>query len=126
MDRLANGAQRLRENLDWVMGWHIAGPEVHLRGAFIVARDEAEEDLGEEALLLHAEPAHDAEVDGDEAPRVVDEQVALVHVGVKEAVAHGVLQERAHHREAERLAVEVGGGDAVVSPRAGCRRSIRR
>ena len=96
------------------MGRHVAGPEVHLRGALIVARDEAEEDLGEEALLLHAEAAHDAEVDGNEAPGVIDEQVALVHVGVEEAVAHGVLQERAHHREAERLAVEVGGGDAVV------------
>ena len=49
---------------------------------------------------MQPEPAHDAEVDGDDAPLLVDEQVALVHVGVEEAVAHGVTQERAQRREA--------------------------
>ena len=34
-----------------------------------------------------------------------------MHVGVEEAVAHGVLQESAHDREAERPAVEAGGVD---------------
>ena len=124
VDRLADGAQRLREDLDGMMRRHVAGPEVHLRRALVVARDEAEEDLGEEALLLRAEAPHDAEVDGDEPPGVIDEQVALMHVGVEEAVAHGVLQERAHHRQAERLAIEVGGGDPVVVRKTGCRRSI--
>ena len=42
-------------------------------------------------------------------PCLVDQQVALVHVGVEEAVAHGVAQERAQHREAERLEVVAGG-----------------
>ena len=36
-------------------------------------------------------------------PSPVDQQVALVHVGVEEAIAHGVAQERAQHGEAERL-----------------------
>jgi hypothetical protein len=114
VDRLADGAQRLREDLDGMVRRHVPCPEVHLRRAPVVARDEAEEDLGEEALLLGTEAPHDAEVDGDETPGVVDEQIALVHVGMEEAVAHGVLQERAHHGKPERLAIEVGGGDAVV------------
>ena len=42
-------------------------------------------------------------------PLVVDEQVALVHVGMEEAVAHGVAEERAQDREAECLEVEAGG-----------------
>ena len=53
--------------------------------------------------------------------RLVDEQIALVHVGVEEAVAHGVAQEGLQDGEAERLQVEAGGtqggvvrdGDAV-------------
>ena len=35
-------------------------------------------------------------------PCLVDEQVPLMHVGVEEAVAHGVRQERAQHDESER------------------------
>ena len=85
--------KRLREHLHRMVRRHVAGLEMHLRRRAVVARDEAEEDLGEEAPLLDAEPAHDAEIDGDEAAVVVDEQVALVHVGVEEAVAHGVAEE---------------------------------
>ena len=67
---------RLREIVDRVMRRHVAGLEMHLGDAAVIAPDEAEQDLGEEAPLLHAEPAHDAEIDGDEAALRVDEQVA--------------------------------------------------
>src|SRR5450759_2115847 len=72
---------------------HIAGVEMHLRGAHIIAGDEAEQDFGQEAPLLRPQPSHDAEVDRDQPAFVVDEQVARMHVGVKEAVAQGMAQE---------------------------------
>ena len=64
------------------------------RDAAVVAADEAVEDFGEEPPLLAAEPAHDAEIDRDDAPLGVDEEIALMHVGVEEAVAQRVAQER--------------------------------
>ena len=63
VDRLADRADRLRERLDRMVRRHIAGLEMHLGGALVVAGDEAVQDFGEEAALLRAEPAHDAEVD---------------------------------------------------------------
>ena len=87
VDRLADGADRLRETLHRMVARHVAGVEMDLRGALIVARDEAEQDFGEEAALLRAEPAHDAEVDRDQPAVGVDEQIAGMHVGVEEAVA---------------------------------------
>ena len=109
VDRLADGAERLREHLDGMVRRHVTRPEMHLRGAHVVAGDEAMQDLGKEAALLGPEAPHDAEVDRHQPPVSVDEQVARVHVGMKEAVAHGVLQEGAHHGEAEGLAVDAGG-----------------
>ena len=41
VDRLADGADGLREALDRMMPRHVAGVEMHLRGAVIVAGDEA-------------------------------------------------------------------------------------
>ena len=52
------------------------------------------------------EPAHDAEVDGDQTAAVVDEQVSRVHVGVKEAVAQRVAQECLDQHAAEFWQVE--------------------
>ena len=82
---------------------------MHLGGAVIVAGDEAVQDLGEEAPLLRAEPAHDAEIDRHQLAVVVDEQVSGMHVGVEEAVAQRVAQEGLDHRAAERLEVEALG-----------------
>ena len=79
---------------------------MHLRRAVIIARDEAEQNLGEEAPLLRPEPPHDAEVDGDQPAVVVDEQIARMHVGVKKAVAQSVAQETLDHLAAERRQVE--------------------
>ena len=117
VDRLADGADRLREALDRMMPRHIAGLEMHLRRAVIVAGDEAEQDLGEEPPFLRAEPSHDAEVDRHQPAVVVDEQVAGMHVGVKEAVAQRVAQEGLDHRAAERRQIEALGFErgAVVS-----------
>ncbi len=117
--------RRLREDLDGVMQRHMPGPEMHLGGALVVAGNETVEDLGEEAAFLGAEAPHDAEIDGDHAwPALVHEQVALVHVGVEEAVAHGVGQERAQHDEAELLQVVSLGLEAFAARRSECRRPI--
>ena len=78
----------------------------------IIAGDEAEQDLGQEAPLLRAEPAHDAEVDRHQPAVVVDEQIAGMHVGVEEAVAQRMAQEVLDHRAAERRQVEALGGAA--------------
>ena len=106
VDRLADGADRLREVIDRMMPRHIAGLEMHLGGAPVVAGDEAVEDLGEEAPLLRPEPAHDAEVDRDQVAVGVDEQVARMHVGVEEAVAQRVAQEGLDHRARQLLEIE--------------------
>ena len=71
VDRLADGADRLGEILDRVVRRHVARLEMHLGDAAIVAGDEAEQDFGEEAPLLRRQPAHDAEIDGDE-PALAD------------------------------------------------------
>ena len=52
----------------WTCG-HVARLEMDFRDPPIVAPDEAEQDLGEEAALLPAEAAHDAEIDRDDAAR---------------------------------------------------------
>ena len=120
VDRLADGADRLREALDRMMPRHVAGVEMHLRGAMIVAGDEAEQDFGEEAPFLRPEPAHDAEVDRDQFAVGVDEQIAGMHVGVEEAVAQRVAQEILDHGAAERRQVEALGCErgVVVERRA--------
>ena len=100
VDRLADGADRLREVLDRMMRRHVAGLEMHLGGALVIPGDEAVEDLGEEAALLRPEPAHDAEVDEGELAVGVDEQVSRMHVGVEEAVAQRVAQEGLDHARA--------------------------
>ncbi len=106
VDRLADGADRLREALNRMVRRHIAGLEMHFGGAAIIAGDEAEQDLGQEAALLRPEPSHDAEVDRDQPAGVVDEQIAGMHVGVEEAVAQRVAQEGLDHRARELLEIE--------------------
>ena len=71
----------------------VARLEMDLRDALVVAADEAEQDLGEEPALLAPEPAHDAEIDGDDAAILVDEEISLMHVGVEKPVAQRVAQE---------------------------------
>ena len=106
MDRLADRADRLREAFHRMMRRHVAGLEMNLGSADVISRDEAVEDLGEEAALLRRQPPHDAEVDRNDAAFWVDEQIAGMHVGVKEAVAQRMTQEGLHQRASERRQVE--------------------
>ena len=66
MDRLADGADRLREILDRMARRHIARLEMHFGGAIIIAGNEAVQDFREKQPFLGAEPAHDAEVHRDQ------------------------------------------------------------
>src|ERR1700733_5814850 len=110
MDRLADSADRLCEIFHRMMPKHVDGLEMHFGDATIIAGDEAEQDLGEKAPLLHAEPAHDAEIDRDQSAVGVEEQIAGMHVGVKEAVAQRVAQETL-----DDLAAKVGQVDLRLS-----------
>ena len=80
----------------------------------IIARDEAVQDLRQEQAFFGAEPTHDAEVDRDQAPIVVDEQIARMHVGVKEAVAQRMAKKGLDQRAGDRREVEALG----IEPRA--------
>ena len=72
-----------------------------------------QQDFGEEAPLLQAEPAHDAEIDRDEPAGIVEEQIAGMHVGMEEAVAQRVAQKALDH-----LAAEIGQVDLrLLQPR---------
>ncbi|MNL56598.1 hypothetical protein D3C87_1801020 [compost metagenome] len=105
MYRFADGADRLGEAGGIVMRRHVASLEMHVGNALVIAGDEAEQDFGKEAALFLAEAANDAHVDGDDMAGVVDEQVALVHVGMEEAVAQRVPQERLDQRIGQRIEV---------------------
>src|SRR3974390_3686713 len=87
---------------------HVARVEVHLRRAAVIPRDEAEQYFREEAPLLRPEPAHDAEINSDQASVRIDKQVAGMHIGMKEAVAQRVTQEALDH-----LAAKVGQIEAA-------------
>ena len=113
VDRLADGADGLREILDRMMRRHIAGLEMHFGDAAIVAGDEAQQDLGEEAPLLHAEPAHDAEINRDQPAGIVEEQIAGMHVGMEEAVAQRVAQKALDHLAAEFRQIDLGSLEAA-------------
>ncbi len=96
---------------EWVER-HIAGLEMHLGGAVIVAGDEAVQDFRQEQPFLGAEPAHDAEVDGNQPAVIVDEQIARMHVGVKKAVAQCMAEKGLDQRAGELGQVEALGEQA--------------
>ena len=108
-DRFANGADSLREDCRIMLAWHVAGLEMDLAHPQIVAGDEAIEDLGQEHAFLRPEPPDDTEVDGNQVAGAIHEQVSLVHVGMKEAVADGMAQEALDHRVAQLHEVEALG-----------------
>src|SRR5438477_2765934 len=81
---------------------NVARLEMNLRGAQIIARDEAVEYFGEEAPLLRPEPSHDAEIDRDQLAVLVDEQIAGMHVGMEEAIAQRMPQKRLDHGARQR------------------------
>jgi hypothetical protein len=103
-DRLADGAQRRRELGDIVVRGHIARLEMDLGDAGIIAGDQAVEDLGQPQPRLAVDAAHDAEVDRGDAPVGEREQIALVEIGMEEAVRNRLAQERAHQAAGEDIA----------------------
>jgi aminobutyraldehyde dehydrogenase len=70
------------------------------------------ENLGEETALFGPKPSHDAEIDGNDAALGVDEQIARMHVGMEEAVAQRVSEERLDEVGGDRLEIVTGGGKA--------------
>src|SRR5690606_21252283 len=93
VDRLADGPQRLREGGDVVVRGHITRLEMHLRHTTKIASDETVEDFGEEAPFLLGKAAHYAEIDGYNGAVRLHEQIAGMHVGMKEAVAQRLAPE---------------------------------
>ena len=90
-----------------MMARHVTGLEMHFSDAAIVAGDEAEKNFGEEAPLLCAKAPHNSEVDRNQAAGLVEEQIAWVHVGMKEAVAQRVAQEALDHLAPEVRQIDV-------------------
>jgi hypothetical protein len=95
---------------------HVAGLEMHPRHALEVTGDEAVEDFGEEAPLLQADPPGNAEIDGDDVmPAGSTNRLPWMHVGMEEAVAHGMAQEVLHHRVGELIEVVPCGAQPSIS-----------
>jgi hypothetical protein len=124
-DRLADCAQGLGEQARPNAGAARSLPRMHFGHAPVVPRDEAVQDLGEEAPLLQPEAPHDAEIDGDDAALIVDEQIAGMHVAVEEAVAHGVAQEGLHQSATDRLQIVDLARAKPRDRRSACRPSIQ-
>ena len=80
-----------------ILWWrrHILRLEMDLGDAAVIAGDQAVEDLGQPDPRLPVDPAHDAEVDRREPAVGQREQIALVEVGVEEAVDHRLAEEGA-------------------------------
>ena len=115
VDRLTDGANGLRKTLDGMMPWHVPSIEMHLGRTMVVAGDEAEQDFGKETAFLRPQPSHDAEINGDQSSVIVHEQIAWMHVGVKEAVAQRVAKKALDHfapkfRQIEALGFRAHGG----------------
>ena len=76
--------------------------------AAIIAGDQAVEDFGEPHPRAAVDPAHDPEVDRGDPPVGQREQIAVVEVGVEEAVDHRLAEEGADQDRGKRLAVVAG------------------
>ena len=82
--------------------------------AHVIAGEEPEQHLGEVAPGRAIEPAHDAEVDGDEVAGGIDEQISRVQIGVKEAVAKHLVEDRAGRLFDNRVEVVAGGDQRLA------------
>jgi hypothetical protein len=91
-----------------------AGAEEGVGHAAVVAGEEAQQQLGQLAAALQAQPAHDAEVERhDGAVGRVDQHVAGVHVGVEEAVAEDLVEEDGGGALEDPVGLQAGGGQPV-------------
>ncbi len=94
-DRLADRAAGLGKGVNRPGGGDIARSEMDLGHPPVVARQKADQHVGEVIAGGAVEPAHDPKIDDDDRPRRVDEHVSRVHVGVKEAVAEHLVEKGA-------------------------------
>ena len=83
----------------------IARLEMHFGDAAVILADKAHKDLGIDPARVFVDPAHDAEVKGDDVTVRRDLQVALVHVGMEEPIPQRVVQEQLQHPCAQNPAI---------------------
>src|SRR5690606_29475533 len=72
---------------------YIACLEMDFGDAHIIARDEAIKDFGKEAALMRRDPPHNAKIHRDNIACGVNEEISLMHVGMKKAVPHRMYEE---------------------------------
>ena len=89
---------------------------MNLGDAAVIARGQAIEDFGEPVARLPVDPPHDPEIDRRDRPVGLHEQIALVHVGVKEALGDRLAQEGVDEVRRQGLHV-VPRGDQLVAVR---------
>ena len=75
---------------------------MHFGHTPVVAGDEAVKDFGQKPPLLQPQAAHDAEIDSCQAALLIEEQIALMHVGMKKTIAHCVTQKGLDDRPSQR------------------------
>ena len=90
MNWFANRAHRLREDSNGVVRRHVAGIKMNLRCQHVIAGDEPMKDLSQEAALDFAQSSNNTEINRHQRAIWLNQQVALVHIGMKETVAHGL------------------------------------
>ena len=115
-DRLAHGAQGGGKSGGVVVRRHIAGLEMNLGDAGIIAGDKAVEYFGEIEPGAAVDAAHDAEIDDADAgmvhtvPRRDHEQIALVQIGVEEALGNGLGEEAVDQHACQGRPVDIERG----------------
>ncbi len=92
VDRFADSPESLGEIFDPICVRHVAGLEMNLGNPQVVAANETVEDFSQESTLLAPQPTHDPKIHGDDMTFLVDEKIALMHIGVEEAVAQRCAQ----------------------------------
>ena len=83
---------------------HILRLEMDFGDAAVIAGDQAVEDFGEPDPRAPVDPPHDAEVDRRQPAVRQREEIALMKIGMEEAVDHRLAQEGADQDGGERLA----------------------
>ncbi len=74
---------------------HITSFEMHARHFAVIAGDEAVQYLGEKPAAVAVEAASNAKVDANDCGVGLDQQIALMHVGVKKPIAQRMGQKNA-------------------------------
>ena len=109
------GAHRLREGLDGMLRRHEGEFVMQLRHLAVIALQETGQSSGHEPAHARIQPPHDAEIHRRQPPLRIDEQVAGMHVGMKETVAQRLGQEAAHHQHRDLLGIGPAAAIAAVS-----------